>query len=97
MQMQLRQKRQPSFNDKNEAEEKETPSSSTANTSTNNLDSSPHATPPPNKRMTWAAQMPVAQQKQPEPVKKQPMNVIMQGIEINDSKPHISQRPEKWH
>jgi hypothetical protein len=82
--MQLRQKRKSSFNAKKEPEE--TPPSSTANTSANKDDNSTEAAPPPKKRMTFEAPVPVVEEKQPKPVKKQPMNVLlikMQGIAIN--------------
>jgi hypothetical protein len=84
--MQLRQKRKSSFNVKKEPEE--TPPSSTANTSANKDDNSPEAAPPPpKKRMTFEATVPAVEEKQPKPVKKQPMNVLiqMQGITINDT------------
>jgi hypothetical protein len=46
---------------------------------------SPEAAPPPKKPKSMTLEMetpavPVAQEKQPEQVKKQPMNVFMQGI-----------------
>jgi hypothetical protein len=63
---------------------KKTPPSSNTNTSASNDDNSPQtAEPPSKKRMTLEeAPLPVAQEKQPEPVEKQPMNVVvqMQGI-----------------
>jgi hypothetical protein len=82
------QLRQSSSNDKKEPEK--TALSSNANTSTSNDDNSSHTAPPPNKRMALETPaVPVAQEKQPEQLNKQPMNSLMQmrGIEINASKP----------
>jgi hypothetical protein len=44
---------------------------------------SPEAASPPKKRMALEAPVPVAQEKQPGPVNEQPMDLLMQGIDIN--------------
>jgi hypothetical protein len=44
--------------------------------------------PPPNKRMALEAPVPLAQEKQPEPANKLPMNALMQGMKINNMNNH---------
>jgi hypothetical protein len=44
----------------------------------------PQAAPPPNKRMALEP-VPLAQEKQPEPANKLPMNALMQGMKINST------------
>jgi hypothetical protein len=56
----------------------------------------PETAEPPKKRMTLNAPVPVTNEKQPEAVNKQPMNVLtqMQGIEIEINAIKITQHPQ---